>query len=107
MFADTADEAEWRTGRRTTGLIFASAIFATKAGVAIGAPLFGFVMAYFGYVANVPQSARSLQGIVLTTSWIPCGLMLVATALMQFYPLNDGLMVKIEQDLKSRRAEPA
>jgi len=105
MFADAADEAEWRTGRRTTGLIFASAIFATKAGVAIGAPLFGFVMTYFGYVANVAQSARSLRGIVLTSSWIPCGLMLLATALMQLYPLNEALMVKIEHDLKSRRAE--
>ncbi len=53
MFADAADDAEWRTGRRTTGLVFASAIFSTKAGVAIGALMFGLVFNYFGYVANV------------------------------------------------------
>jgi len=107
MFADAADEAEWRTGRRATGLVFASAIFSTKAGVAIGAGLFGVIFTYFGYVANVEQTARSLHGIILSMSWIPCVLMLIATALMQFYPLNDKLMVKIEADLKARRGEIA
>jgi GPH family glycoside/pentoside/hexuronide:cation symporter len=105
MFADTADEAEWRTGRRTTGLVFASAIFATKAGIAVGAPMFGFLIDRFGYVPNVAQSARSLEGIVLAMSWVPCALMIVATALMQLYPLNEALMVKIEADLKARRGE--
>jgi GPH family glycoside/pentoside/hexuronide:cation symporter len=32
MFADTADFAEWKTGRRATGLIFSASIFATKQG---------------------------------------------------------------------------
>ena len=105
MFADTADDAEWRTGRRTTGLVFASAIFSTKIGVAVGAWMFGLVLAYYGYVANVPQTARSLQGIVLSMSWIPCALMILATALMQLYPLDEALMVKIEADLKTRRGE--
>jgi GPH family glycoside/pentoside/hexuronide:cation symporter len=106
MFADTADDAEWRTGRRSTGLVFASAIFSTKIGVAIGAWMFGLVLAYFGYVANAqPQTARSLQGIVLSMSWIPCALMILATALMQLYPLDEALMVKIEADLKTRRGE--
>jgi GPH family glycoside/pentoside/hexuronide:cation symporter len=105
MFADVADDAEWRTSRRTTGLVFASAIFSTKAGVAVGAWMFGLIFNYFGYVANVAQSARSLRGIIFSMSWIPCVLMLLATALMQLYPLNDKLMVKIEADLKARRGE--
>jgi len=105
MFADTADHAEWRTGRRTTGLVFASAIFSTKIGVAIGAWLFGLILAYFGYVANVAQTGRSLQGIILSMSWIPCALMVLAAATMMLYPLNDPLMVKIEAELKARRGE--
>ena len=105
MFADAADDAEWRTGRRTTGLVFASAIFSTKAGVAIGAWMFGLVFNYFGYVPNVPQTPRSLHGIILSMSWIPCVLMLLATALMQLYPLDEPLMVKIEEGLKARRGE--
>ena len=105
MFADTADHAEWRTGRRTTGLVFASAIFSTKIGVAIGAWMFGLILAYSGYVANVEQTAGSLHGIILSMSWIPAALLVLAAATMALYPLDDGLMVKIEQDLKARRGE--
>jgi GPH family glycoside/pentoside/hexuronide:cation symporter len=105
MFADVADESEWRTGRRATGLVFASAIFSTKAGVAIGAGIYGLVLTYFGYVANQEQTARSMHGIILSMSWIPCGLMVAAAALMLLYPLSDTMMVKIEADLKQRRGE--
>jgi GPH family glycoside/pentoside/hexuronide:cation symporter len=107
MFADTADHAEWRTGRRNTGLFFAAAIFATKVGFAVGAWIFGLLLTFFGYVANVEQSARSMHGIILTMSWIPCGLMVAAAALMLLYPLSDTKMVKIEADLKARRGEVA
>jgi GPH family glycoside/pentoside/hexuronide:cation symporter len=105
MFADTADHAEWRTGRRTTGLVFASAIFSTKIGVAIGAWMFGLILAYYGYVANVEQTGRSLHGIILSMSWIPCVLLVLAAATMMLYPLDDPLMVKIEAELKARRGE--
>ena len=105
MFADTADHAEWRTGRRNTGLVFASAIFATKIGFAIGAWMLGLILAFFGYIANVAQTSRSIHGIILSMSWIP-GLMLVmAAAMMMLYPLSDPLMVKIEAELKQRRGE--
>ncbi|MDR3525724.1 MAG: MFS transporter [Rhizomicrobium sp.] len=105
MFADVADEAEWRAGRRNTGLVFASAIFSTKAGWAIGAWMFGLLLSYFGYIPNVAQTARSLFGIILATSWVPCLLLLAAAALMQLYPLTEAQMVKIEGDLELRRAK--
>ena len=104
MFADTADHAEWRTGRRTTGLVFASAIFSTKIGVAIGGLMSGLILAYFGFVANAATD-RSRHGIVLCMSWIPCVLLVLAAAVMMLYPLDDPLMVKIEGELKARRGE--
>jgi len=103
MFADVADEAEWRSGRRNTGLVFASAIFSTKAGWAIGAWMFGMLLSFFGYVPNVAQTAWALFGVVLATSWVPCALMVAAACLMQLYPLTEAQMVKIESDLKTRR----
>jgi GPH family glycoside/pentoside/hexuronide:cation symporter len=103
MFADVADEAEWRSGRRNTGLVFASAIFSTKAGWAFGAWLFGLLLTYCGYVPNVAQTAGSLLGIVLASSWVPCALMVAAALLMQLYPLTEAQMIKIESDLKARR----
>jgi glycoside/pentoside/hexuronide:cation symporter, GPH family len=107
MFADVADEAEWRTGRRNTGLVFASAIFSTKVGWAIGAWLFGLLLGIVGYVANVEQSTQALTGIILATSWVPCILLVAAAALMQLYPLTEAQMIKIEADLKVRRGEAA
>ena len=38
-------------------------------------------------------------------SWIPAALLVLAAATMALYPLDDGLMVKIEADLKARRGE--
>jgi GPH family glycoside/pentoside/hexuronide:cation symporter len=67
--------------------------------------MFGLILAYSGYVANVEQTAGSLHGIILSMSWIPAALLVLAAATMALYPLDDGLMVKIEQDLKARRGE--
>ncbi len=108
MFADTADHGEWRTGRRTTGLVFASSLFGLKVGLGIGGWLLGVVLAAFGYVANVEQSATSITGILIAISVLPGAMLLVAALLMRFYELGDDTMVKIEQDLKERRgSEPA
>lgn len=103
MFADTADDAEWRLGRRNTGLVFASAIFGTKVGLAVGAWITGIILMVFGYVANTEQTASSLLGIRLSMSLIPGLLLVAAAALMKTYPLDDALMVRIERDLKARK----
>jgi len=105
MFADTADDAEWRLGRRNTGLVFASAIFGTKVGLAIGAWVTGLLLTWFGYVANVEQTAFSLMGIRLSMSVFPSAMLVLAALLMKAYPLDDQLMVQIESDLKARKQE--
>ena len=65
--------------------------------------LFGLILANFGYLANVEQTSRSIHGIVLSMSWIPCAMALMGAAAMVFYPLDDSFMVKIEKDLALRR----
>ncbi|MGA3131638.1 MAG: MFS transporter [Terracidiphilus sp.] len=105
MFADEADHAEWQSGQRITGLVFGSAIFSTKIGMAIGGWMVGLILAHFGYAANVSQTGRSLHGIVLAMSWIPCAMVLSAAAAMTFYPLDDALMAKIEKELALRKDE--
>ena len=64
MYADTADYSEWKWGRRATGLVFSAASFAQKFGWAIGGAGAGWLLAYFGYLPNVAQSARTVHGIV-------------------------------------------
>lgn len=104
MFADTADDAEWRSGRRNTGLVFASAIFGTKIGLAFGAWVTGLLLTWFGYAANVEQTSRSLLGIRLSMSFFPAALLVLAALLMKFYPLNDQMMIRIEKDIQERKS---
>ena len=52
MYADTADYGEWKSGRRTTALVFSALQFAQKMGLAVGAGLLGFILSFFGFIAN-------------------------------------------------------
>jgi glycoside/pentoside/hexuronide:cation symporter, GPH family len=103
MFADTADSSEWRTGRRATGLVFASALFGQKLGWALGGWLVAVMLAGFGYVANVDQSPTAISGILLAISVVPGAMLVAAAGFMRLYVLDDKTMVTIEQELDERR----
>jgi glycoside/pentoside/hexuronide:cation symporter, GPH family len=105
MYADTADYSQWKNGRRATGLVFSAATFAQKFGIALGGGLSGWLLAYFGFVANVDQSAETLQGIRMMMSFIPAIGSVIAVLAALFYPLDDVTMEKIEKDLKDRASE--
>ncbi len=105
MYADTADYSEWKSGRRATGLVFSAATFAQKLGWAIGGAITGWLLAYFGFVANVVQTQGAQDGIRLMMSVIPAIGGVLATIGMWFYTLDEPLMEKIEQDLTSRKKE--
>jgi GPH family glycoside/pentoside/hexuronide:cation symporter len=105
MYTDVADELEWRHGRRTTGLVMAASLFTLKMGLAFGGAFVGWVLAYYGFVANQPQTPETLGGIKMLMSVYPAVLGAAGVALMVFYPLKDRLMLTIERDLKARRAE--
>ena len=57
MYADTADYGEWKFGRRTTGLVFSALVFSQKVGLAMGTGALGWLLAYYGFVANADQTA--------------------------------------------------
>ena len=105
MYADTADYSEWKSGRRATGLVFSAATFAQKLGWAIGGAFTGWLLAYFGFIANVVQTQGAQDGIRLMMSIIPAIAGLLAAVAVCFYVLDEQMMEKIEQDLSSRRKE--
>lgn len=103
MMADVADYSEWKNSRRATGLIFAGIVFALKAGVGLGGALTGWLLAAYGYVPNVAQSAQALLGIRLCAtiySAIPFILGLVCLVL---YPISKELNLRIADELAERR----
>ncbi len=105
MYADTADYAEWKRGRRATGLVFSASIFSQKQGWAIGAGVALWLMAGVGFQANVAQTPESLHGLRMLMSVIPAVLGVLAIIIVLFYPLNEEKVAQIEADLKARRIE--
>ncbi len=104
MYADTADFAEWKRGRRATGLIFSASIFSQKQGWAIGAWVALALMQSVGFVANTVQTPSSLHGLVLLMSVLPASLSILSVVFVLFYPLNEARMSQIASDLRVRRA---
>jgi GPH family glycoside/pentoside/hexuronide:cation symporter len=107
MYADASDYSEWKTGRRSTGLVFAASSFAQKMGWTIGGAVTGYILAGFGYQAGAVQSAEALRGVRLLVSFIPAIGSVLAMLLPLFYSLDDKRMKQIESDLQARRNEVA
>jgi GPH family glycoside/pentoside/hexuronide:cation symporter len=104
MYADTVDYAEWKTERRSTGLIFATVLLASKQGWAIGAVVSLGLLSNVGFVANAEQTPETLHGLLLLVSVVPAAIGAVALVLMLFYPLDDARLSRIGAELSARRA---
>jgi len=103
IYTDVADYGEWRFGRRTTGLAFAAAMFAQKLGLTIGGGASGWLLQFYGFVANANQSEQAIQGIRLMFSILPGALALLNGVVLLWYPLSDAMVKKIEKELAARR----
>jgi len=106
MYADVADYGEWKFGRRSTGLVYSASLFAIKTGTAVAGLLLPIVLATYGYVANVAQSAASVLGITLTFSLFPAAFAGLKGISLWIYPLGKPKVDQIEKDLIARRAAP-
>jgi GPH family glycoside/pentoside/hexuronide:cation symporter len=105
FYADTADYSEWTNGRRATGLVFSAASFSQKIGWAIGSSLFLWLIGAIGFHANVQQPLAVQSGIRYMMSFFPATLGFLSAGAVLFYKLDDGLVEKIEGELKARKAQ--
>jgi len=103
MYADIADYSEWKTGRRATGLIFSSSSMSQKFGWTIGGALAGWILAAYGFEANVAQTDESLMGIRLMISVFAGVGALVASGFMFFYKLDEETVHEMEAQLEQQR----
>ena len=105
MMADVADYSEWKTGRRSTALAFASIVFGLKLGFGIGGWLNGKLLDHFGYSAAAAQSASALQGIVLMISVLPAAVLLMGAGVLFWYRIDRRLEQEIQLTLSERREQ--
>jgi len=103
MMADVADFSEWKNRRRATAIVFSGIVFALKAGLGFGGAIGGWLLASYGYVPNVAQSAHALQGIRLTASLFPAATFLISVVCLFFYKIDRRLEIQITDELAERR----
>lgn len=103
MYADVTDYSEFKTGRRATGLIFSSSSMSQKFGWTIAGALTGWLLGYFGFEANVVQSATAQNGIRLMMSLLPTAGTVLSVVFIAFYPLNETRLGSIMSGLESKR----
>jgi len=104
MFADVADFAEWRDGRRITGVVFATILFALKAGLSLGGAIAGWLLSGYGYQANAAQTPGALLGIRMTVSVYPALFLGIVVLCLLFYRITRSVGAQMQTELAARRA---
>jgi glycoside/pentoside/hexuronide:cation symporter, GPH family len=103
MFADVVDYVEWKTSRRTTGVIYATFLFALKAGLSLGGAIALWILGSYGYQPNAAQTPTALRGIRMTVSLYPAICLVVVVICLWFYQISKELNLEIQDELEARR----
>lgn len=107
MYADATDYSEWKTGRRATGLVFSASSMSQKLGWTLGGSITLWLLAFYGFKANVEQSPETIRGIKYMMSFVPAIGALISGLAMFFYKLDEKTMEVIMSDLNTRRSSDA
>jgi Na+/melibiose symporter-like transporter len=108
MYADVADYSEWKTGRRFTGIVFATIGFALKSGLALGSASLLWIMAgFFQYDAKQAPTAQTLEGFRVCSGLVVGILFAICTALLLAYKINKRMTIQMADELAERRRKVA
>ena len=107
--ADTVEYGEWTSGVRTEGITYAAFSFTRKMGQAVGGAAAAFTLGFGGYVAgvHVHQTSSALLSIRLAAGVVPAAFIIIAIAIMAFYPLTETRFREIVREMAERRAARA
>lgn len=105
MYTDCAEYGEWLSGINSAGLTVSASMFALKFGSAVGSAIPGYILSFYGFVKDQPQSENVQNGISMMWNIVPAFFFLMAAILMIFYKLDRDTKNKIEKELLERRGE--
>lgn len=105
MMADVADYSEWKTGRRSTALAFATIVFGLKLGGGLGGWANGAFLQSAGYVSHGEQTPEALRTIAWLVSVLPAAALIAGFFVLFFYRIDRTTEMEMEQTLRSRRDE--
>lgn len=99
MLSDIIDAEEKRSGKKLSGIVFSTNLFAIKLGIAIGGALVGYMLAWGDYVGGAAQQTESaLQMIKLLFTVFPGVLVALLIVIMSKYSLDDKRLSRMAQD---------
>ena len=102
MLPDTVEYAQLRHGVRADGLIYSTASFVQKLAKGIGGAMIGAMLALTGYVANVEQSADTINAIVGLMTWAPAAILLPLVVFAALHRLDEAMHRDIVAQLQAR-----
>lgn len=106
MYADAADFSEWQTGRRFTGMVFATIGFSLKSGLALGSAVFLWAMTgFWGYDTTAPSAPNAIVGYHISSSFGVGILFFGGAAAIALCSLNKKTTLKMAEELNDRRAK--
>ncbi|WP_077338521.1 glycoside-pentoside-hexuronide (GPH):cation symporter [Pseudocolwellia agarivorans] len=85
---DTVDYSLKKSGNGPMAMSVSGHLLSLKFGIAIGGALTGWMLAGYGYQANVEQTQSSLDGIIIIFAASPAIGALIAYVLLNFYKLD-------------------
>lgn len=96
MLSDIIDAEEQKSGKKLSGIVFSTNLFAIKLGIAIGGALVGYFLAignYVGGASTQPESALEIIRLLFTI--FPAILVALLVVIMRNYSLNDKTLSTI------------
>ncbi len=99
--ADAVDYGHWKTGIRITGMVYSAIVFFIKMGLAMGGAIAGWLLAYYGYQADVAQSEETLNGLLLSFSIFPAIGSLIVAFVMRWYTLDNAKIEQIQNEIQT------
>ena len=88
MIPNTIEYGERATGLHVEGTVFGVAALLQRVAIAVATAILGWSFASAGYVANVAQSAATLEGMRVTVSTVPLLFLALSCVAMLMNPLG-------------------
>jgi len=106
LLSDIIDYGTLTSGKNQAGSYFSVLTFVSKTNVAIGTTAGLGIAGWYGFDASATvHSTESIFGLQLSVIYLPIALMVAATAVVFFIPMNEEQHRKIRQELDIREAE--
>ena len=105
MVPDATDYGQLSSGKSTMGMSFAVHLLAIKLGLAIGAAVTGWLLAYTGYEANVNQQESAMNGIKLCFALLPSIFSIGIILAFSRYRLGEVEMNQLHNELEAAYPE--